>query len=83
MKGRAGRGETNLKNLKSSDIQDSDERRPLPFGPVQSFIDTVNQPAEEPLVGSFCQSFYCKVCLELDNIDLLFWKQPPQSTNSC
>lgn len=54
---------TYLKNLKSSDVQDPNEGGPLPFGPVQSFIDAVNEPAEEPLIGSFCQSFYCKICL--------------------
>lgn len=54
-----------LKDFKSSNIQNSNERRSLSFGPVQSFVNAVNKPAEEALVGGFCQSFHCKVCLEM------------------
>lgn len=76
-------GEEYLKNFKSSNIQDSNERCSLTFGPVQSFIDAMNEPAKEPLVGSFCQCFYCKICLQLNHNSLSFWKPSRQSINSC
>lgn len=54
-----------LKDLKASDIQDADERRPLPFGPVQSLVDAVDQPAEQPLICCLGQSFNSKVSLRI------------------
>jgi hypothetical protein len=42
----------------------------------------VHEPAEESLIGSFCQCFYCKICLQWYNINLLSWKQAQESMNS-
>lgn len=53
-----------LKDFKSSNIQDANEGSPLSLSPIQSFVDTVNKPAKKPFICSFCQGFYCKVCLK-------------------
>lgn len=52
-----------LKDLKASDIEDADERRPLAFGPVQGLVDAVDQPAEQPLICCLGQGFNSKVSL--------------------
>jgi len=54
-----------LEDFKSSNIQNSNKRRSLSFGPVQSFINAVNKPAKEAFIGGLCQSFHCKVCLKI------------------
>lgn len=54
-----------LKDLKSSDIQDTNERGSLPLGLIQGLIDSHDQPAEHPLVGGFGQSLDCKLGLLL------------------
>lgn len=53
-----------LKDLKASDIQDADERSPLTFGPVQGFVDAVNQPAEEALVGRLGEGLNGEISLD-------------------
>lgn len=56
-----------LKDLKAGDIQDADERSPLTFGPVQGFVDAVNQPAEEALVGRLGEGLNGEISLEEKN----------------
>lgn len=53
-----------LKDLKSSDVQDPQERSPLPVGLVQGFVHTAEYPAEKALIGGLSQSFYGKVGLQ-------------------
>ena len=52
-----------LKDLKTSNIQDTDERRPLAFGSVQSLVDAVDQPAEQTLICCLGQGFNSEVSL--------------------
>lgn len=52
-----------LKDLKTSDVQDADERRPLPFGPVQRLVDAMDEPTEQPLICRLGQSLNGKVGL--------------------
>lgn len=54
-----------FKDLKSSNVQDANERGSLSLGLVQSFIDSQHQPAEHPLVRGFGQSLDCKLSLLL------------------
>lgn len=53
-----------LKDLKTSDIQNANERGPLTFGPVQGFVDAMNQPAKESLIGCLSKGFNSKVSLK-------------------
>lgn len=52
-----------LKDLKSSNVQDSQERGPLPVGLVQGFVHTAEDPAEKALVRGLGQSLDGKVGL--------------------
>lgn len=56
-----------LKDLEASDVQDADERGALAFGPVQSLVDAMDEPAEQPLVCRLGQSFNSKVSLRKEN----------------
>lgn len=56
-----------LKYLKASNVQDANERGPLPFGPVQGLVDAVDQPAEQTLICRLGQGFNSKVSLWLQN----------------
>lgn len=53
-----------LENLKTCNVQDADEGGTLSFGPVQSSVNAMNQPAEQTLVCGFSQSLHSKVRLE-------------------
>lgn len=52
-----------LEDLKSSDVQDPDERGPLALSAVQGSVDPVHQPAEQTLICGLRQSLHCKVSL--------------------
>lgn len=54
-----------LKDLKSSNVKDSDEGGSLSLGLVQSFVNSHHQPAEHPLIGGFGQSLDSKLSLLL------------------
>lgn len=54
---------SHLKNLKSSDVQDSQEGRRLPLALVQSLVDSGQDPAKEALVHGFSQCLHRKVGL--------------------
>lgn len=55
---------TNLENLKTCNVQNTNEGGSLPFGSVQSFINAVDEPAEKTLVCCFAQSLNSKVSLD-------------------
>lgn len=52
-----------LEDLKSRDVQDPQERSPLPVGLVQGFVHAAEYPAEEAFISGLGQSLYGKVCL--------------------
>ncbi len=52
-----------LEDLKSSDVQDPDERGPLALSAVQGSVDPVHQPAEQTLICGLRQSLHCKISL--------------------
>lgn len=56
----------NLENLKTSNVQDADEGGPLPFGSVQSFVNAMDQPAEQTLICGFSQGLNSKVSLQAE-----------------
>ena len=53
-----------LEDLKSSNIQDSNERCALALGPVQSFVDPGYQPLEEALIHGLTDSLDCVLHLQ-------------------
>lgn len=53
-----------LEYFKTGNVQDADEGGTLPFGPVQSFVDAVDEPAEQTFIRGFRQSLHSKVSLE-------------------
>lgn len=53
----------NLKDLKASDVEDSQEGGSLAFGFVQGLVDSAQDPAEESLKHSFSQGLSSKVSL--------------------
>lgn len=53
-----------LKDLKTSDIKNANERGPLTFRPVQGFVDAMNQPTKESLIGCLSKGFNSKVSLK-------------------
>ena len=55
---------SNLENLKTSNVQDANEGCPLSFGSVQSFVNAMDQPAEQTLICGFSQGLNSKVSLE-------------------
>ena len=54
----------NLENLKTSNVQNADEGGSLSFGSVQSFVNAMDQPAEQTLICCFSQGLNSKVSLE-------------------
>jgi len=52
-----------LEYLKASDVQDANKGSSLALGSVQSFINAVNKPTEQPFVCGLGQGFHCKVSL--------------------
>ena len=60
-----------LKDLKASDVQDTDEGGPLAFCPVQSLVDAMDQPAEQTLIRGFSQGLHRKVSLETEGKKVL------------
>lgn len=54
---------TNLKDLKPSNVQDTQERGTLALGFVQSLVDTGQDATEQTLIHGFGQGLHCKVGL--------------------
>lgn len=54
---------SHLKDLKASDVEDSQEGGSLTFGLVQCLVDSGQDPAEQTLKHSFSQGFGGKVSL--------------------
>lgn len=53
----------NLENLKTSNVQNADKGGSLPFSPIQSFVNAMDQPAEQTLIRRLSQGLHCKVGL--------------------
>lgn len=54
---------SHLEYFKTCDVQNTNEGCSLALGTVQRPVDPMHQPAEEPLIGGFGQSFHSKVGL--------------------
>lgn len=67
---------TYLKNLKSSNVKDPQERSSLSFCFIESFVHAGQDPTEKTLKFCLGQSFYGKVCLEKVRGDCK-WKKKP------
>lgn len=52
-----------LKNLKTSNVKDSNEGCTLSLGLIQCLVDAHNQPPEHPFISGFSQSLNGKVSL--------------------
>src|SRR5271154_2924574 len=47
----------NLKDFKSRNVQNANERRPLTLRPIEALIDSVDKPFEHSLVAGFRNRF--------------------------
>lgn len=54
---------SHLKDLEAGDVQDAQEGRRLPLALVQRFVDSGQDPAEEPLVHGLGQGLDGKISL--------------------
>lgn len=59
-----------LKNLKASNVKDSNEGCTLSLGLIQSLVDAHNQPPEHPLISGFSQCFNGKISLNSKQINI-------------
>lgn len=59
-----------LKNLKASNVKDSNEGCTLSLGLIQSLVDAHNQPPEHPFVSGFGQCFNGKISLNSKQINI-------------
>lgn len=55
---------SNLENFKTSNVQDADEGGALPLGPVQGFVNAMDQPTKQTFVCCFTKGLYSKVSLQ-------------------
>lgn len=60
-----------LEDLKPRDVQDPQERSPLPVGLVQGFVHAAEDPAEEAFIRGLGQSLYGEVCLRGERGDMV------------